>query len=112
LRRSKNPAAEQPFAVFGEGGGMKRVELYFQVRHAVRIEGLSGRAAILLEDKYNFDNIYKAFSVWAAFLIALIVSAIFTKVYEEPAREYLSKKLRQLEQFSVICRYPTDNDPS
>jgi hypothetical protein len=34
-----------PFARIGEGRGMKNVELYARVRHAVRIEGLSERAA-------------------------------------------------------------------
>src|ERR1039458_6306949 len=34
-----------PFARIGEGRGMKSVELYGRVRYAVRIEGLSERAA-------------------------------------------------------------------
>jgi hypothetical protein len=48
VRRSKNPGSWKLFAWFGTGRGMKDVELYAKVSHAVRIEGLSKRAAARL----------------------------------------------------------------
>ena len=40
LHRSKTPAADSPVPQIGRGRGMKDVNLYLKVRHAVRIEGL------------------------------------------------------------------------
>src|SRR5208282_1083225 len=43
--RSKSPAAEGLLPRWAEGGGMKGVELYGQVRRAVYVEGMSRREA-------------------------------------------------------------------
>jgi peptidoglycan/LPS O-acetylase OafA/YrhL len=49
-----------------------------------------GRAVFLMSDSANYS---KSFAIFASIVVAFAASVILTKIYDEPARAYLSRKL-------------------